>query len=557
MGADPNAAQSLRNQEQFINPSTQNYDTSRTGANETTDVARLQNALQELGINPDGMSMSDMLNTYIEATNRAQIAPDTQITAENGMRDTEPIITPKDATKAQGAVVDTRLSNALTNMGSENERTTFGRRLVDNAKVLNDVLTGKNRLQPAYALADDAYSYRSRNEGQVSNPAKENTSEYDFERVGLVTGRTRGGLEADGLIENSWVRQSSKHSTEVDNISDIAKADTSGNRRTFTTILKGAGQRVADVVKKAIGLDVSSFDHTVDNYAMRHAMERHKDSQIPLKADDFKLIPDIIKNADSIEYSDKDGGAIVYAKKYGDRIIYLEEIRNKRRELAMKTMYWQPAKNSTTGSANPHLNTDTDSLRALPRQREDAIADIVSQTSENVNQTRTYNTEETLPDNFDVKHYVSDQIEAQKARSRVPLRERIADATAELKHYLVDDAVAYERYIKDKNERLNIREGVDRVRSSDMIASQWMKDHGLEEIGKMSDADLNEFQQYLIAKRALEVAEQGKATGRSIKITLVAMSDDIIYESKQRAFYGAKNLSKLCDATDFRRYVFY
>ena len=62
---------------------------------------------------------------------------------------------------------------------------------------------------------------------------------------------------------------------------------------------------------------------------------------------------------------------------------------------------------------------------------------------------------------------------------------------------------------------MNIREGVDRVRSSDMIASQYMKDHGLEEIGKLPDKDMNEFQQYLIAKRALEVAAQGKKTGRS------------------------------------------
>lgn len=135
-----------------------------------------------------------------------------------------------------------------------------------------------------------------------------------------------------------------------------------------------------------------------------------------------------------------------------------------------------------------------------------------------VNTGRNYEIEsesESLPEDFDVKHYVTDQVEAQQKRSKLPLRERIADATAELKHYLVDDAVAYERYIKDKNERLNLREGVDRVRSSDMIARQYMQDHGLGEIGKMSNAELNEFQQYLIAKRAQEVEAQGKKTGRS------------------------------------------
>ncbi len=142
------------------------------------------------------------------------------------------------------------------------------------------------------------------------------------------------------------------------------------------------------------------------------------------------------------------------------------------------------------------------------------------QEPKNINQdaktTRLYASEsESLPDNFDVKHYVSDQVAAQQKRSKLPLKERIADATAELKHYLIDDAVAYERYIKDKNERLNIREGVDLVGRRIIKKSQYMKDHGLTEIGKMSDEDMNEFQQYLIAKRALEVADQGKKTGRS------------------------------------------
>lgn len=54
-------------------------------------------------------------------------------------------------------------------------------------------------------------------------------------------------------------------------------------------------------------------------------------------------------------------------------------------------------------------------------------------------------------------HYVTEQVEAQQRRSKVPLREKIADTIAELKHYLVDDAVAHERYIRDKNERLKTR----------------------------------------------------------------------------------------------------
>lgn len=331
---------------------------------------------------------------------------------------------------------------------------------------------------------------------------------------------------------DGWVRQPSKNSIEVANIQETLVNDGS-NMRKFTTVLRGVSNRVADVVKKAIGLDVRNYDHTVDNYAMIHAIKDHGNDLIPVKMSDYEKIPEIIKTADNVYWDsgetnagkNKKGqpknrnGVIVYEKNYGDRVVYLEEVRKGRRELAMKTMYWQDAqKNSTTDSANPHLMSDTDSLRALSRRREGANDVIVSQNGENVNAKsgRSYGAEtEGLPTDFDVKHYVSEQVEAQKKRSKSPLKERISDVTAELKHYLVDDAVAYERYIKDKNERLNIREGVDRVRSSDMIASQYMKDHGLEELGKLSETDMNEFQQYLIAKRALEMEKQGKATGRS------------------------------------------
>lgn len=139
----------------------------------------------------------------------------------------------------------------------------------------------------------------------------------------------------------------------------------------------------------------------------------------------------------------------------------------------------------------------------------------VAQKPQNVNANKA-SKEEKLPENFDVRDYVSDQVKQQRERSKLPLKDRIKTTRDNLRHYLVDDAVAYESYIKDKNERLNIREGVDRVRSSDLIAKQWINDHGLKDaVGHLDEKDYNEFSQYLIAKRALEVSKQGKKTGRS------------------------------------------
>ena len=246
----------------------------------------------------------------------------------------------------------------------------------------------------------------------------------------------------------------------------------------------------------------------------------------PLTMSDIGKLDTLLKNPDTITNvgDGREGKRLKIEKQINDRYRIVAEVVNDGKELNIVSFYKQnkaPIEGALPTSGTSGVSgTSGEVWTNSPRSETANLSQSIAENSENVNQAtetgRNYEAEtETLPDDFDVKHYVTEQVEAQQKRSKVPLRERIADATAELKHYLVDDAVAYERYIKDKNERLNLREGVDRVRSSDMIARQYMQDHGLGEIGKMSDADLNEFQQYLIAKRALEVAEQGKATGRS------------------------------------------
>ena len=122
-------------------------------------------------------------------------------------------------------------------------------------------------------------------------------------------------------------------------------------------------------------------------------------------------------------------------------------------------------------------------------------------------------------DNDNIDSYIKDQIDKQNKQSKTPLKEKLADNVANLKHYLIDDAVAYERYTKDKALKKELREGIDRVRSSETIASQFIRDTGLSEaLGKMSKEEQNEFGQYLIAKRHLEVADRDIATGRDLAV---------------------------------------
>lgn len=150
-----------------------------------------------------------------------------------------------------------------------------------------------------------------------------------------------------------------------------------------------------------------------------------------------------------------------------------------------------------------------------------------------VNRTDTEQTETSRQDitDNDVENYVKNQVENQKKSTSAGLMQKIKDVKDFLRHHLSDDSTAYEQYLAkghDKESKLareklkeDIRNDIDKVRSSDMIAQQFIRDNGLAELGKMSTKDLNEFQQYLIARRhAADLHKQGINTGRDLDMDL-------------------------------------
>lgn len=330
---------------------------------------------------------------------------------------------------------------------------------------------------------------------------------------------------------------------EVKTLTEVLNAPKGQNY--VMTLLRGVSDKVKNIVKNGTGRDISGYNHVIDSSAAQHALRKHSTDQIPLKVEHLNLITDIIKNPDSVGLDGKNRhglDVIKYTKTYGDRIVYLEEVRNGRHQLTMNTMYWQPAPKSDGSSyAGPQqaMNLATDPLRASSRRSDDVTNDSVSQIPLGVNQN-------TPTTDIDADAYVDQQVKLQQKQSKTPLQQRVSETTAQLKHYLVDDSVAYEKYLSkaEKNkptpiitdgmsfkERMQakreaknattvkeeLREGVDRVRSSDMIARQFMEDNGLNEIGKMSNKALNTFQQYLIAKRAVELENKGVNTGRNLE----------------------------------------
>ena len=153
-----------------------------------------------------------------------------------------------------------------------------------------------------------------------------------------------------------------------------------------------------------------------------------------------------------------------------------------------------------------------------------------NEASTEINRTDAEQTETPRHEN-NIENYIESQVKNQKKSTSGEFMQKIRDVKDQLRHHLVDDSTAYEQYLpkgNDKESKLakealkeDIRNDIDKVRSSDMIAQQFISDNGLAELGKMSTKDLNQFQQYLIARRhAADLHKQGINTGRDLDMDL-------------------------------------
>ncbi len=101
---------------------------------------------------------------------------------------------------------------------------------------------------------------------------------------------------------------------------------------------------------KELLIDVKKpFKRTVDNYAIIHTQNKHgleskeiSRGQIAVSIDDYLLIPIIVKSPDTVTFGEKSsiGTDLIKYKKEINGIcyFYVEEVRMKRKSLAMKTL---------------------------------------------------------------------------------------------------------------------------------------------------------------------------------------------------------------------------
>lgn len=141
-----------------------------------------------------------------------------------------------------------------------------------------------------------------------------------------------------------------ENSNEISNkITDaVQRAINNDNIFKKLSISKVNQKQIEDIQEKT-GIEINeSYKHVIDFSAIRHTLQRHGEQQeknhdqIPVTKEDFEKIPEILETYDEIykgETSRRGIERIVYRKRYNGTTYYIEEVRNKKKDLALKTMY--------------------------------------------------------------------------------------------------------------------------------------------------------------------------------------------------------------------------
>ncbi|MFG0262870.1 MAG: hypothetical protein ACF788_10815 [Novipirellula sp. JB048] len=107
----------------------------------------------------------------------------------------------------------------------------------------------------------------------------------------------------------------------------------------------------ADRIRESTGLDVTGYVHQMQDSDILHAIGRHGieegGQQVPITAEDFEKVPEIVSNPDTITLAGKtrDGKDVIRYEKRDNGTTYVaEEVRSGRRKLAFKSMWKHPTK---------------------------------------------------------------------------------------------------------------------------------------------------------------------------------------------------------------------
>lgn len=158
-------------------------------------------------------------------------------------------------------------------------------------------------------------------------------------------------------------------------------ANTPGRQPLRAVVYRVIDDAAAAQIKAKTGLDVAGYSQLADNYAARHAHREHGilsqeelRGQLPITADDYARIPEITvpENIERTGTTRQGLPAIVYRKQSNGVTYLVEEVRNKRGQLATTAIYKLKSGGKPTGKATP-AETDARYNRDTPPLSEDSI----------------------------------------------------------------------------------------------------------------------------------------------------------------------------------------
>lgn len=158
-------------------------------------------------------------------------------------------------------------------------------------------------------------------------PEFEDLGRDDAEPIDPISTIKTGKMNLDELFDNSL---------------------SGGGNKSFSNF-GSVGPALVTLAKESIGLDISGWQHSIDESSIRHILKQHgnekaenKRGQRAVTKADILMLPQIVSSFDSIDYtgtSDAGNEMFLLRKEIGDEIFCVQEVRKRHKKIAVKTMW--------------------------------------------------------------------------------------------------------------------------------------------------------------------------------------------------------------------------
>lgn len=170
------------------------------------------------------------------------------------------------------------------------------------------------------------------------------TGKEEYIKRGIEKAETINSKIRDFFIEETTDTQ--KDNSALGDFFDRVFASKDNEKMEFSV---GTSPANVELVENATGINIAGFNRVLDNYSLRHIMDKHGDpdieakrGQIAITREDFTRIPEITDTPDLVENAGKTHqglDTIRYQKRINGEIFYLEEARTGKNQLMPVTMY--------------------------------------------------------------------------------------------------------------------------------------------------------------------------------------------------------------------------